>query len=220
MSNILQSVPVGEKVGIAFSGGLDTSAALHWMRSKGAIPYAYAIRKAVREDAFERFVQYCAAIQEKQDVEGRKRLTEQVNFFQDHWDAIVKREQGDLCGSCTEPLVSHILSDRLSRNPLAWSADGLRQMTMLRTYTKNGGVVTSNDVRVSRSRPERAGDRKALSETGYARYSGYADKQVDSFLHKKRDWSCLESTPPTFGKVNGRYLLLKFLSAVPNAFCS
>ena len=41
MSNILQSVPVGEKVGIAFSGGLDTSAALHWMRAKGAIPYAY-----------------------------------------------------------------------------------------------------------------------------------------------------------------------------------
>jgi argininosuccinate synthase len=41
MSTILQNVPVGEKVGIAFSGGLDTSAALHWMRGKGAIPYAY-----------------------------------------------------------------------------------------------------------------------------------------------------------------------------------
>src|SRR5436853_980152 len=41
MSNILQSVPAGQKVGIAFSGGLDTSAALHWMRAKGAIPYAY-----------------------------------------------------------------------------------------------------------------------------------------------------------------------------------
>ena len=41
MSNILQSLPSGEKVGIAFSGGLDTSAALHWMRRKGAIPYAY-----------------------------------------------------------------------------------------------------------------------------------------------------------------------------------
>src|SRR6516162_5876558 len=41
MSHILQSVPVGQKVGIAFSGGLDTSAALHWMRAKGAIPYAY-----------------------------------------------------------------------------------------------------------------------------------------------------------------------------------
>jgi argininosuccinate synthase len=41
MSTILQSVPVGQKVGIAFSGGLDTSAALHWMRAKGAIPFAY-----------------------------------------------------------------------------------------------------------------------------------------------------------------------------------
>jgi argininosuccinate synthase len=41
MSVILESLPVGHKVGIAFSGGLDTSAALHWMRQKGAIPYAY-----------------------------------------------------------------------------------------------------------------------------------------------------------------------------------
>src|SRR6187200_3356576 len=41
MATILQKVPAGEKVGIAFSGGLDTSAALHWMRAKGAIPYAY-----------------------------------------------------------------------------------------------------------------------------------------------------------------------------------
>ena len=38
---ILQSLPAGQKVGIAFSGGLDTSAALLWMRQKGAIPYAY-----------------------------------------------------------------------------------------------------------------------------------------------------------------------------------
>ena len=41
MSHILQNVPVGQKVGIAFSGGLDTSAALHWMRQKGAVPFAY-----------------------------------------------------------------------------------------------------------------------------------------------------------------------------------
>jgi argininosuccinate synthase len=41
MSTILESLPIGQKVGIAFSGGLDTSAALHWMKQKGAIPYAY-----------------------------------------------------------------------------------------------------------------------------------------------------------------------------------
>ena len=37
-ANILQKLPSGERVGIAFSGGLDTSAAVHWMRAKGAIP--------------------------------------------------------------------------------------------------------------------------------------------------------------------------------------
>ena len=41
MSTILESLPAGQKVGIAFSGGLDTSAALHWMRIKGAVPFAY-----------------------------------------------------------------------------------------------------------------------------------------------------------------------------------
>jgi argininosuccinate synthase len=41
MSTILQHLPAGQKVGIAFSGGLDTSAALHWIRNKGAIPCAY-----------------------------------------------------------------------------------------------------------------------------------------------------------------------------------
>jgi argininosuccinate synthase len=41
MATILQHLPTGRKVGIAFSGGLDTSAALLWMREKGAVPYAY-----------------------------------------------------------------------------------------------------------------------------------------------------------------------------------
>jgi argininosuccinate synthase len=41
MATILQQLPSGQKVGIAFSGGLDTSAALLWMRKNGAIPYAY-----------------------------------------------------------------------------------------------------------------------------------------------------------------------------------
>jgi argininosuccinate synthase len=41
MATILEHLPAGQKVGIAFSGGLDTSAALHWMKQKGAIPYAY-----------------------------------------------------------------------------------------------------------------------------------------------------------------------------------
>jgi argininosuccinate synthase len=41
VSKVLSSLPAGEKVGLAFSGGLDTSCAVAWMREKGAIPYAY-----------------------------------------------------------------------------------------------------------------------------------------------------------------------------------
>jgi argininosuccinate synthase len=51
MNSILLNLPVGERVGIAFSGGLDTSAALAWMRHKGAIPYAYTAHLAQPDES-------------------------------------------------------------------------------------------------------------------------------------------------------------------------
>ena len=52
MSNtILEHIPAGQKVGIAFSGGLDTSAALLWMRQKGAVPYAYTANLGQPDEA-------------------------------------------------------------------------------------------------------------------------------------------------------------------------
>ena len=55
MSNILQRLPVGERVGIAFSGGLDTCAALHWMRQRGSIPYRlYRPPRPARRDRLRR----------------------------------------------------------------------------------------------------------------------------------------------------------------------
>ena len=41
MATVLTSLPIGERIGIAFSGGLDTSAAVAWMRDKGGVPFAY-----------------------------------------------------------------------------------------------------------------------------------------------------------------------------------
>jgi argininosuccinate synthase len=51
LATILQTLPAGERVGIAFSGGLDTSAALAWMREKGAIPYAYTANLGQPDEA-------------------------------------------------------------------------------------------------------------------------------------------------------------------------
>jgi argininosuccinate synthase len=51
MSTILKSLPNGEKVGIAFSGGLDTSAALLWMKQKGARVFAYTANLGQPDEA-------------------------------------------------------------------------------------------------------------------------------------------------------------------------
>lgn len=66
MSKILMSLPLGEKVGIAFSGGLDTSAAVAWMHEKGAIPYCYTANLGQYDednydDIPQRAMQYHAA---------------------------------------------------------------------------------------------------------------------------------------------------------------
>jgi len=65
MSKILDSLPKNEAVGIAFSGGLDTSAAIHWMRKRGAIPYCYTANlgqpdEADYDDILVRALQYGA----------------------------------------------------------------------------------------------------------------------------------------------------------------
>jgi len=67
MSTILLSLPLGERVGIAFSGGLDTSAALAWMRHKGAVPCAYTANLAQPDetdydDIARRAMQYGAQL--------------------------------------------------------------------------------------------------------------------------------------------------------------
>src|SRR5205814_8761805 len=51
LATILGTLPKGEKIGIAFSGGLDTSAAVHWMRANGAIPYAYTANLGQPDEA-------------------------------------------------------------------------------------------------------------------------------------------------------------------------
>src|SRR2546423_920951 len=51
LAKILSTLPKGEEVGIAFSGGLDTSAAVHWMRANGAKPYAYTANLGQPDEA-------------------------------------------------------------------------------------------------------------------------------------------------------------------------
>ena len=183
-----------------------------FLRLEGASCYAGVIRDSMRkEDGYEAFERYCEAIFSKQSTEkGRKKVRGFVEYCANHWSAIVVRMSKETCGSCTEPQVSHVLSDRLSRNPIAWSKDGLNRMTMLVVYTKNGGKVSAKDVRIRVNKQAKAG----FHEDGYARYCDYAKKQSDEMLNAKHDWSLFERECDALGKVDGVYLLRKSVGAM------
>ena len=183
-----------------------------FLRLEGAGCYAKAIRDSMRkEDGYEAFERYCESIFSKQTTEkGREKVRKFVEFCANHWNAIVIRMSGETCGSCTEPQVSHVLSNRLSRNPIAWSKEGLNRMTMLVVYTKNGGKVRGEDIRIRVNRKARDDFR----EDGYARYRDYANKQADEALNVKLDWSIFEHECNALGKVDGVYLLRKSFGAI------
>lgn len=183
-----------------------------FLRLEGAGCYAGAIRDSMRkENGYEAFERYCEAIFRKQITEkGQKKVRDFVEYCANHWSAIVVRMSKETCGSCTEPQVSHVLSDRLSRNPIAWSKEGLNRMTMLVVYTKNGGKVCAKDIRIRVNEQAKAG----FHDDGYAKYSDYAKKQSDEMLNVKHDWSLFEHECDTLGKVDGVYLLRKSVGAM------
>ena len=64
-----------------------------------------------------------------------------------NWRGIVNRLNGNYPGSCTEGQVSHVLSERFSRDPLGWSEKNLGKLTKMRAYILNGGEIHSEDVK-------------------------------------------------------------------------
>ncbi len=183
-----------------------------FLRLEGAGSYSKVIRDSMcKEDGYEAFERYCESISRKQTKEkGQEQVRKFVGYCANHWSAIVVRMSKETCGSCTEPQVSHVLSERLSRNPIAWSKDGLNRMTMLVVYTKNGGRVCAEDVRIRVDEQAKAD----FYEDGYAKYCDYMKKQSDEMLNVKHDWSLFEHECTAIGKVDGVYLLRKSLGAL------
>ena len=183
-----------------------------FFRLNGAAPYSGVVRKSIRENNFEAFAGYISSISERQDEKGQKKLYGLVNYFQYNWDSIVERMNGTHCGSCTEPLISHTLSERLSRNPLAWSKEGLGKMAMLRIFEENGGKVTAEHIRISRNKSDRKKDFNAL-KNGLEIYNKYAEIQVKSVFGGKHDWSIFEENNTqaafTYGHLTGTTILLR-----------
>ena len=183
-----------------------------FLKLEGARHYAKVIRDCMsREDGYENFEKYCKRILDRQkSEEGREKVRKFVGYCAGHWDSIVLRMKGETCGSCTESQISHVLSERLSRDPIAWSEAGLNRMTMLVVYAKNGGKVQGEDVRIRK-------DERACShyvKQGFARYREYADRQANEVLKAKYDWGIFEHEYADFGKIDFAHLVRKSFGSV------
>ena len=185
------------------------------IRLKNSSPYAATLRQAIKSNDWNAFLKTCKKIYQRQDPEGKEKLYETAEYFRRNWNSIVARYSGEYCGSCTESLVSHILSERLSRNPFAWSSEGLSKMAMLRVFVSNGGIVTEKLVRISRTKMKRNRDFEDR-KSGFALYKEYAEKQVEAVFDAPLNWNIFEreSILPslTNGMTTGTSIMLQSFS--------
>ncbi|MDO5134343.1 MAG: ISLre2 family transposase [Eubacteriales bacterium] len=180
----------------------------------GAAQRMGALRAALRDGNWKTYKKLLEDIYTLQNGRDRERCKEIVRYLWNNRQAAHLRYDPDICGSCTESLVSHVLSERLSRTPLAWSERGLEMMAMLVVYRKNGREITSKDIRVSLTRE--AQDREVLlHRNGWDKYNGYMNRQIDSILDA--DWaSAFEKQAVSFGKVDASFVIRKaFASLCP-----
>ena len=118
------------------------------------------------------------------------------------WEEIRRRLTEAIPGSCTEGQVSHVLSERFSRDPLGWSQKPLGKLVGVRVFWKNGGKLTKDDFRKDTVQTER--------------YSAYADRLVEEHLKGAADFSLFEPEDPIFDTASGTQQLIRGLGRTRN----
>ena len=178
----------------------------------GAAQRMGALRAALKDGNWKTYKKLLETIYALQTGKDRERCKPVILYLWNNRQAAHLRYSPDICGSCTESLVSHVLSERLSRTPLAWSECGLEKMTMLVVFRKNGRKVTARDIRVSLTREEQ--DREALlRREGWNKYNSYMNRQIDLILNT--DWAgTFEKEALSFGKVDASYVIRKSLGTL------
>lgn len=112
-----------------------------------------------------------------------------------NWEEIRNLITLDIPGSCTEGQVSHVLSERFSRNPMGWSKAGLGKLSKLRVYCCNGGRLTAEDLK---RMPEKES------------YSKYADRFINENIRNAYDWTIFDSEPFIMDGNSGTQTAMKY----------
>jgi hypothetical protein len=135
----------------------------------------------------ERYIQ--KLLDEPMTDKEQKRILGFAGYLFRFWEEIRRRLTEDIPGSCTEGQVSHVLSERFSRDPLGWSEKPLGKLVSVRVYLKDGGKLTKTAFRRSEDRQEK--------------YSEYADRLIEEHIKGAVDFSMFEPERPIFDGTSG-----------------
>lgn len=134
------------------------------------------IRSSIKKGRpyFDELMQELLGIVWATEVESK--VKEYGAYVINHFDEIRNRLTLEVPGSCTEGLVSNILSDRFSRNPMGWSEEGLGKLSKARIYVKNGCKIQGSDYK----------------NIAPKNYSSYVEEERRKLIEGKYDWSIYE----------------------------
>ena len=157
------------------------------------------IKEAIEEDdrkKLDRIIQsLCEASEDGKDKEF---VSELGKYLFGNYEAIRNRMIYGEVGSCTEGQVSHILSERFSRDPLGWSEEGLGKLTKQRIYIKNRGKIEARDFKDK--------------DRGKGSYGEYAERIIEDACEGAIDFSIFERREPVFDGSSGTQTLIRRLS--------
>jgi hypothetical protein len=122
------------------------------------------------------------------------KIQEFGRYLLGNWEAIRNLVILNIPGSCTEGQVSHVLSERFSRNPMGWSKAGLGKLTKLRIYCCNGGRLTGENIKQG---------------IDYEKFSKYADRFINESIKGTYDWTIFNSESFIMDKASGTQIALK-----------
>lgn len=155
----------------------------------------YRLEKAIRADDCEKANDIVDGLI-KHAKEPKQMMAAETarTYLNNKWDEIVNRRILDIPGSCTEGQVSHVLSERFSRNPMGWSKEGLGKLSKLRVYVKNGGEIKGEHFR--EDCPDDI---------------GYVGEMIKANVSGCFDWSVFDGEPMVFDKSSGTQMLIGIL---------
>jgi len=133
-------------------------------------------------------------------------VNDNIGFILNNWGAIQNSRIPGIIGSCTEAMVSHVLSERFSRNPMGWSKKGLSKLAMVRVYVLNGGEVMPADT-ISCKHNER---RNRVADK-IEKYDYIVKLQHDDVFKDVMNWRWFEHDNLISGKTTGTKVVLDAL---------